>query len=260
MRQAVALPRPAASRADEPDEAAESRRRRERGKDAWDLQPRRIEAQGNPVVVTARSRGSRSAASGWTMTSRADRIVLDGSDVEPVFLRQGTTRSAPETCNTSPARRRPGPGRVDRPGRLVGQMDGRRARQFQATWGKQLQIRPVDGAAGDLAHRRRGGGLRRHGRTGGRRNPLLAVGVADPTRAEAATEQLRPDRMLATRQRHSSGRRSFRQGRRSRSGSSRPTSVPMPRPPMSGDVRRPTWTPASPGALPQPRYQSEPVG
>ena len=104
------------------------------------LKPRRVEARGTPVVVTAPSReievrGERLEYELWN-----GRILLEGS--EEVYLRQGGNEIRAPSIRYQSA----GPGRLGQavaagPGRLRGKMADRPGQELEARWQKQLQVR-----------------------------------------------------------------------------------------------------------------------
>jgi lipopolysaccharide export system protein LptA len=116
----------------------------------FDLEPCRIEAWGNPVVVSAPSQGVQAQGERLEYDLQHKRIVLDypddGHQHAEVFLRHG----ANEIHGRSLQYESMGPGRLGRitaqgPGWISAQIDDRPPRQLQATWSNQLLVRPHEG-------------------------------------------------------------------------------------------------------------------
>ena len=158
-----------------------------------DLQPRRIEATGNPVVVRApnqqfQARGDRLEYDAWS-----GRILLEGS--QEVFLRQADNEIHARDVQYQPSdTSRIGQVIARGPGWLRGQADQRPGQQLTAQWSEQLHVRPVD--------RQQVISL-----SGGARLQFAGVGDLDgkeihfwlsevPSGADGKST-LRPDRMLA---------------------------------------------------------------
>jgi lipopolysaccharide export system protein LptA len=111
-----------------------------------DLEPERIEARGNPAVVTAPSQKE----AGGVVVARAERfqydllansIALDGG--QEVFLQRGPNEIHARSLYYQSA----GPGRMGRmaaqgPGWLRGQPDDRPNQQLEALWKDQLRVDP----------------------------------------------------------------------------------------------------------------------
>lgn len=106
-----------------------------------DLEPRRIEARGAPVVVRAPRNEVEAQGETLEYDLTTGRIALDGA--AGVFLRQGANQVHTAAIQYEPS----ADGRLGRvaakgPGRLTGQMNDTPDQQFAATWNKQLWVRP----------------------------------------------------------------------------------------------------------------------
>ena len=165
-----------------------------RRKTVWDLEPRRIEARGQPVLVSAKSEGVEVRGQRLDYDFQSGRIVLDGS--EPVFLKQDNNEILARDLQYEPGDHGAlGQVVAGGPGRLVGQMDAAEAGQFTATWGKQLQIRPV---AGQQVISLTGGAEADYGGLGGLAAAEIHCYLTElPPVEENGRKQIRPDSMLA---------------------------------------------------------------
>ncbi len=108
---------------------------------ALNLEPSRIEARGNPVIISAPSLKVQGQGQRLEYDLINNRVVLDGTD--EVSLKQ----NANEIHARSLDYQWEGPGRIGRivadgPGWLRGQMDDRPEQQLEARWTKQLLVRP----------------------------------------------------------------------------------------------------------------------
>jgi lipopolysaccharide export system protein LptA len=110
---------------------------------SFDLEPRRIEAVGDPVVIRAPSQGGHARCQRLEYEIKTRRIVLEGS--QDVMLHQGS--------NEIRARRfdyRPGEGNrlgwlsASGPGSLQGAMEEHPNQKYQAHWKTELRMRPQD--------------------------------------------------------------------------------------------------------------------
>ena len=106
-----------------------------------DLQPRRIEARGTPVVVLSPSRDFHARAEQLAYDLWDGRILLEGGD--EVFLRYGANEiHAPSLQYQPAADGRLGQAAAQGPGWLRGQMSSRSGQQVLARWNEQLRLRP----------------------------------------------------------------------------------------------------------------------
>jgi len=111
---------------------------------ALDLQPRRIEARGTPVVVRAPSQRLNARSERLEYDFESGRIVLDGS--EEVFLKHGPDEiHARNLQYKSSDDGRLGEAVAEGPGWLRGQVDEESGQQLFARWGKLLHLRPFEG-------------------------------------------------------------------------------------------------------------------
>jgi len=111
---------------------------------SMDLKPQRIEALGNPVVVSAPSEEVRARGQRLQYHLDTNRIVLDGD--RPVMLQQGPNEIHARSLDYRSA----GPGRLGRilaagPGWIRGRMEDRLQGQLEAQWDHLLQVRPDKG-------------------------------------------------------------------------------------------------------------------
>jgi len=163
---------------------------------ALDLRPRRIEALGNPVVVTAPSQQVEVRGQRLEYDFASGRIVLDGS--KEVFLRQGNNEIHARSLQYESA----GRGRLGRvlargPGWVRAEMDDQSRRQLQAGWNGQLQVRPDEGRqaislSGGAALNLGGLGHLRAGEI-----HFWLFEVESPTAEKGDQPRLEPDRMMA---------------------------------------------------------------
>ena len=122
-----------------PNKAKDGPKKRPAG--SLNLQPQRIEAQGNPVVVHAPSERVHARGERLEYDLRTGRIVLEGT--REVMLQQDPNEIHARSLQYQPAET----GQLGRivakgPGRLRGQMDERPEEQLEARWNGQLQVRP----------------------------------------------------------------------------------------------------------------------
>jgi len=168
-----------------------------------DLQPRRIEARGRPVVVRAPSQDLDVRGERLEYDFQAARILLDGQG--EVVLRQG----ANEIHAVSVQYQSAGPGRLGQaaaqgPGWLRAKVADRNAEPLGARWNGLLRLRPDEGRQ---AISLTGGAELTYGAVGQLNAgeihfwffeppPGASAGPASP----AKQPQLQPDRMLARQQ------------------------------------------------------------
>jgi lipopolysaccharide export system protein LptA len=111
---------------------------------ALDLQPRRIEARGTPVVVRAPSHQLDARSERLEYDFESGRIVLDGS--EEVFLKHGADEiHARNLQYQSSDDGRLGEAMAEGPGWLRAQVDEKLGQQLSARWGELLHLRPFEG-------------------------------------------------------------------------------------------------------------------
>ncbi|NUQ64797.1 MAG: hypothetical protein HUU20_20230, partial [Pirellulales bacterium] len=158
-----------------------------------DLQPRRIEATGNPVVVRAPSRQFQAWGERLEYDAWSGRILLEGS--QEVLIQQAANEIRAREIQYQPSQA----GRLGQiiatgPGRLHGQADDRPDQQLTAQWTEQLHVRPVDNqqvisltGSARLAF----AGM---GDLGGKE---IHFWLSEIAAAPAGKTTLRPDRMLA---------------------------------------------------------------
>ncbi len=109
--------------------------------------PQRLEARGNPVVVTAPSQKDKGGvviarASGSSTTCSTKSIALDGG--QEVFLQQGAERNPRPQPLLPVGRRRAGwaGSSAQGPGWLRGQPADRPDQQLEAVWHDKLRVEP----------------------------------------------------------------------------------------------------------------------
>jgi len=109
-----------------------------------DLQPQRIEAQGNPVVVRAPSQQMEARGERLEYDLGADKVVLDAS--REAFLRRGWDEiHGPHLEYQMGQTGRLGEALVEGPGCLRMAMQGRAAEPFNARWTRRLRMQPQGG-------------------------------------------------------------------------------------------------------------------
>lgn len=113
------------------------------------LQPQRIEARGNPVVVHAPSQGAHARGERLEYDLKTGRIVLDGG--HEVLLRQSQSETQTREIHARSLEYQPtDTGQLARilaqgPGWLRGQIDQRPGEPLEARWNEQLSVRPHEG-------------------------------------------------------------------------------------------------------------------
>ena len=109
-----------------------------------DLIPERLEAVGNPVVVTAPSSNAAAHAKRIEYNLPTKSITLDGD--EPVFLQQGANEIYARSLFYQSAAEEGRLGQLvaQGPGWLRGQSPERPGQQLEAVWRDQLRIEPRD--------------------------------------------------------------------------------------------------------------------
>ena len=109
-----------------------------------DLIPERLEAVGNPVVVTAPSSNATAHAKRIEYNLLTKSITLDGD--EPVFLQQGPNEIYARSLFYQSAAEEGRLGQLvaEGPGWLRGQSPERPGQQLEAVWREQLRIQPRD--------------------------------------------------------------------------------------------------------------------
>ncbi|MFZ1935669.1 MAG: hypothetical protein WBL72_07650 [Thermoguttaceae bacterium] len=109
-----------------------------------DLAPERLEAVGNPVVVTAPSSNATAQAKRIEYNLLAKSITLDGDD--PVFLQQGPNQICARSLYYESAAEEGRLGQLvaQGPGWLRGRSPERPNQQLEAVWREQLRIQPRD--------------------------------------------------------------------------------------------------------------------
>ncbi|MBM3957863.1 MAG: hypothetical protein FJ313_07415, partial [Gemmatimonadetes bacterium] len=106
-----------------------------------DLQPRRIEARGSPVVILSPTRNFQARGEQVAYDLWDGRILLEGG--EEVFLRYGANEIHARNVQYQPAADgRLGQAAAQGPGWLRGQMSSRSNQQIVARWNEQLRLRP----------------------------------------------------------------------------------------------------------------------
>jgi hypothetical protein len=109
-----------------------------------DLAPERLEAVGNPVVVTAPSSDATAQAKRIEYNLLTKSITLDGDD--PVFLQQGPDQICARSLYYESAAEEGRLGQLvaQGPGWLRGRSPERPNQQLEAVWREQLRIQPRD--------------------------------------------------------------------------------------------------------------------
>lgn len=105
-----------------------------------DLVPQRIEAIGNPAVVTAPSQNVVARAERLQYDIEAKSITLDGG--QEVFLQQGPNEIHARSLFYKSDQGRLGQVAAKGPGWLRGQSPNRPAQQLEAIWKDQLRVQP----------------------------------------------------------------------------------------------------------------------
>ena len=108
-----------------------------------DLRPRRLEAQGRPVVALSRSRDAHARGERLEYDLQTQQISLQGSPGQEAFLRQGPNEIHAQRLEYQFA----GPGRMGKlraqgPGQLKGQPAPNAAGPLLARWNDSLRLRP----------------------------------------------------------------------------------------------------------------------
>jgi lipopolysaccharide export system protein LptA len=116
---------------------------KKRSAGSLDLQPQRIDARGNPVVVHAPSENLHARGEHLQYDLQTGQIVLEGT--HEVMLQQIPNEIHARSLQYQPG----GPGQLGRilaqgPGWLRGQMDQRPQQQLEARWNEKLQVRPQE--------------------------------------------------------------------------------------------------------------------
>jgi hypothetical protein len=175
-----------------PNHAGDDPKKRPAG--SLNLQPQRIEARGDPVVVHAPSQRVHARGQRLEYDLQTGRIVLDGT--HEVMLQQAPNEIHARSLQYQPA----AAGSLGRilargPGWLRGQMDRQPAQPLEARWNEQLQVRPdeenqVISLSGGAGLRFRGIGQLDAGEI------HIWLLPSKPQRPDAQSSW-RPDRMLA---------------------------------------------------------------
>ncbi len=159
-----------------------------------DLVAQRLEARGNPVVVTAPSRNLTARGPRIKYNLLDESIALDGA--QEVFLQQGPNQIHARSLNYQPA----GQGRLGRvtaegPGWFRGQLADHAGQQLEAVWREQLRVFP-DGQNHVIALT--GGAELKSPGTGQLQAREIFFWLSEaPPVADGGPAHLRPDRMLA---------------------------------------------------------------
>jgi lipopolysaccharide export system protein LptA len=162
-----------------------------------DLQPRRIEARGRPVVVRAPSQAVDARGERLEYDIPSARIVLDGQ--QEVVLRQATNEIHARSLQYQSG----GPGRLGQvaaqgPGWLRGEMKERFSQPLEARWNDQLRVRPYEQ---QQVISLTGGAELIYGAMGRLAAHEIHFWLFElPPAPGAQQSQIRPDRMLARQQ------------------------------------------------------------
>jgi lipopolysaccharide export system protein LptA len=109
----------------------------------FDLEPRRVEAVGNPVIIRAPSQGGHARCQRLEYELKTGRIVLEGS--ENVLLHQGTHQIRTKRFDYRPGEAgRLGWLHVAGPGWLQGSLEDQPQQKYQAQWNEELRMRPQE--------------------------------------------------------------------------------------------------------------------
>ncbi len=109
-----------------------------------DLVPERLEAVGNPVVVTAPSSNATAQGKRMEYNLLSNSLTLDGD--EPVFLQQGPNQICARSLYYESAAEEGRLGQLvaQGPGWLRGQSPDQPGQRLEAVWREQLRIQPRD--------------------------------------------------------------------------------------------------------------------
>lgn len=109
----------------------------------FDLEPRRVEAVGDPVIIRAPSQLGHARCQRLEYEIKTGRIVLEGS--EDILLHQGSNELRTRRLDYRPGEAgRLGWLEVAGPGWLQGAMKDRPQEKYQAQWTKELRMRPQE--------------------------------------------------------------------------------------------------------------------
>lgn len=162
--------------------------------DSFNLTAERLEARGNPVVITAPSQQATARGPRVEYNLQTQSIALDGAN--DVFLRQG-----PHEIHARSLYYQAGePGRLGRvmaagPGWLRGQSPDRADQQLEAFWQGQLRVEPHEN--NQVIALTGGAELKFRGVGQLQASEIFFWLVETPSSAEGGASRLRPDRMLA---------------------------------------------------------------
>ena len=138
-RERAAKPRKAASGRVQRDDASDSKPR----SSSFDLEPRRVEAVGDPVVIRAPSQGGHARCQRLEYEVKTGRIVLEGN--ENILLHQGSSELRTRRLEYRPGEDgRLGWLQIAGPGWLQGAVDDKPNQKYQAQWSKELRMRPQE--------------------------------------------------------------------------------------------------------------------
>lgn len=161
-----------------------------------DLRPQRIEARGDPVVVSAPSRGVHARGQRLEHQFDTGQTVLAGGP--EVVLRRGSDEIHARSIQYRPA----APGRLGRivaagPGWLCGHLRNRANQPLRVKWDEQLRVRPHEQNQVISLYGRAGVAFAAIGRLEAEEIHLWLLESPPPRRGDPY--RLRPDRMLARR-------------------------------------------------------------
>ena len=107
-----------------------------------DLEPQRLEARGNPVVILSPREKVEARGEHLEYDLTDGRILLDGR--QPVYLRRGPSEIHAPLLQYTPDKEKGKLGRIvaEGPGWLVGQMDDKPNERLEARWNKSLRVLP----------------------------------------------------------------------------------------------------------------------
>jgi lipopolysaccharide export system protein LptA len=109
----------------------------------FDLEPRRVEAVGDPVVIRAPSRGGHARCQRLEYDLQTGRIVMEGN--ENIQLHQGQNELRTRRFDYRPGENgRLGWLQIAGPGWLQGALKDRPNQKYQAQWKDELRMRPQD--------------------------------------------------------------------------------------------------------------------
>ncbi len=164
-----------------------------------DLQAKQIEAQGDPVVVRAPSKGVEARGERLLYDLQSGLIRLDGS--REVFLKQGASEIHARSLQYEPAEGKSlGQLLAEGPGWLRGQMAERPGERLEARWNKQLQVHPDE--ENQLISLTGGTELNYRGIGRLKADEIHFWLLESAPVGKSDKPQLKPDRMLARREVH----------------------------------------------------------